>query len=60
MEHQYMLVSSRPDGYTNTVYVSSTIARILEPHALNVDREDDTLTVLTMSINDIPYAYNEE
>lgn len=59
MEHQYMLVSSRPDGYTNTVYVSSTIARILEPHALNVDRED-TLTVLTMSINDIPYAYNEE
>jgi len=59
MEHQYMLVSTRPDGVTNTVYVSLTIARILEPHAITVDYED-TVTILTMPINDLRYAYNEE
>ncbi len=60
MEHQYMLVSLRPDGYTNTVYVSSVLAKILEPHAITVEREDPGLTVLTLSVQDMPYAYNEK
>ena len=64
MANQYMLTSGLMTGVTNTVYVSGEVFAALRPMALSTYHEaldgPDELHVLTLSLNDLCYAYNED